>query len=118
MTRDELLAHHRVLSDKARELMANKNHDYASTADPFRNFRRHGLQGILVRLSDKLARLESFVENGTLHVKDETILDTLLDIQNYSILFYGYYEDTKQKDEALLQVRETAKAKELPAKCS
>jgi hypothetical protein len=95
MTRDELLAHHRVLSDKARELMANKNHDYASTADPFRNFRRHGLQGILVRLSDKLARLESFTENGELAVKDESVLDTVLDAINYSILFYGYLLDTK-----------------------
>lgn len=93
MTRDELLLLHTELTTSAKELMVAKNHDYAGTSDPFRNFRRFGLLGILVRLGDKLARLESFVENGELKVKDESVLDTVLDAINYSILFYGYHKE-------------------------
>ena len=78
--------------------MVAKNHDYAGTNDPFRNFRRFGLLGILVRLGDKLARLESFVENGELKVKDESVRDTILFpyLVNYSILFQGYLKESAQ----------------------
>lgn len=91
--REKLLKLHQELTKKAHELMVVKNHDYAASDDPFRNFRTFGELGILVRLSDKIARLHSFVENGTLAVKDESVLDTCLDIINYSVLFYGYRED-------------------------
>jgi|ERR1019366_233828 hypothetical protein len=96
MTRDELLSDHRVMSDKARVLMAKKNHDYANGSDAFRNFRRHGAEGILVRLGDKLARLESFNESGKLAIKNESILDTCLDIMNYAVLFHSYLKDAKE----------------------
>lgn len=75
--------------------MVVKNHDYAASDDPFRNFRTFGELGILVRLSDKIARLQSFIENGELMVKDESVLDTVLDITNYAVLFYGYVEEKK-----------------------
>lgn len=83
--------HHRICT-KAFEIMRAKNHDYASDEDPFRNFRSFGRFGILVRLSDKLARLQSFLENGKLKVADETIEDTVCDIINYAILFQQYEE--------------------------
>lgn len=92
MTRDELAAHHKKLCDEARELMLRKNHDYANDADVFRNFRAFGRFGILVRLSDKLARLNSFMEKGKLQVINETLHDTLLDITNYCVLFDAYEE--------------------------
>lgn len=98
MTHDELLQYHHGLCQKAQGLMARKNKDYAghTTADPFANFRlseASGLcsteAGILVRLSDKLSRLASFLKRGELQVKDESVEDTLLDIINYSVLFGG-----------------------------
>jgi hypothetical protein len=88
--RDALLYFHEEVCAKAREIMAAKNHDYASDADPFRNFRTFGRYGILVRLSDKLARLRSFEEQGSLQVADEKIADTVLDIINYAVLYLGY----------------------------
>lgn len=95
MTRKELLGKHKKMCDKARDLMAVKNLDYGGQVDPFKNFRRHGLIGISVRISDKLARLDSFIEKGVLHVKDESVQDTLLDLLNYAVLFAAYIEDTK-----------------------
>jgi len=91
MTRDELLAEHRSLSDRARQLMELKNRDYGTSSDPFRNFRWFGRAGILVRLSDKLARLRTFEERGLLNVRSESVEDTVLDILNYAVLYFGMY---------------------------
>jgi len=95
MTRGELYRLHESVTGAARTIMRNKNHDYASDDDPFRNFRKHGLLGIMVRLSDKISRLETFLEQGKLKVKEETIHDTILDIINYAILFEGYRQDSE-----------------------
>lgn len=94
MTRDDLRMLHEALCEEARTLMKAKNADYAAISDPFRNFRLFGELGILVRLSDKLARLRSFLENGKLEVKNETVRDTILDIINYAVLFQGYLLDS------------------------
>lgn len=88
--REQLLTTHNDLCCTARDLMARKNHDYASNADPFRNFRTFGKYGILVRLGDKFSRLRSFEEQQTLEVPDETVKDTVLDIINYAVLYLAY----------------------------
>ena len=85
-----LYTHHTRLCHDALELMVKKNHDYASIEDPYRNFRLFGKFGILVRLGDKFARLRSFEEQGELKCDDESIRDTILDIINYAVLYYGY----------------------------
>ncbi len=86
MTKGELLKLHGEMSSKALVLMEKKNSDYAHGSDPFKNFRRHGPFGILVRLSDKLARLETFVERGSFEVQDESFEDTCVDAMNYVVL--------------------------------
>jgi len=90
MTREELAALHDSLCTQARELQQRKNHDYATEGDIFRNFRYFGGLGILVRLSDKLARLRSFEETGTFKVEDEKLVDTIVDIINYAVIYYAY----------------------------
>jgi hypothetical protein len=74
-----------------------KNADYTGkNDDPFSNFRAVeslGIsteQGFLTRMMDKMKRIASFTENGSLQVKDESVLDTLQDLANYSCLFAGY----------------------------
>lgn len=94
ISRDELLAIHEQTTSKAREVTAKKNHDYASDADVFRNFRYFGGLGILVRLSDKLARLRSFEENGVFKVEDEQLEDTIIDAINYSVLYLAFKRET------------------------
>jgi len=109
MHRDELLQHHKVLCSKAFELMRRKNADYAGRhgVEPFANFTRCEAMGIckteagmLVRMTDKMSRLSSFVEAGVFQVKDESLEDTILDMINYSVLFYSYIQSKKEEDHA------------------
>lgn len=94
MTRDDLRLLHERMCEEARQLMKAKNMDYATEQDIFRNFRMFGALGILVRMSDKLARLRSVTENGGTMVKDESLRDTLLDLINYAVIFEGYIKST------------------------
>jgi hypothetical protein len=102
MNRDELLKRHETLCTQGRELMNLKNRDYAGNGgqEPFANFTRceaMGIcsteQGFLVRLTDKMSRLSSFVESGKLHVSDESFEDTCVDIINYMVLFHSYVSE-------------------------
>jgi hypothetical protein len=43
-----------------------------------------------------MARIASFVKNGELKVKDESVQDTLLDLANYSMLFAAYLKSIKK----------------------
>lgn len=84
--REELLALHDTLCSEAKALMVRKNQDYAKSEDPLKNFRKRGLLGMLVRLEDKMARLDTFVETGILAVSEEPVDDLFKDIINYAIL--------------------------------
>jgi hypothetical protein len=84
---------HNELTNKAREIMRAKNQDYATEQDVFRNFRYFGGLGILVRMSDKLARLRSFEENDKFAVQDEKLVDTILDLVNYAIIYYAFKQE-------------------------
>lgn len=94
MTRQELLKLHETMSLEARGLMDIKNQDYAGETSPFANLEAPeklgicpALTGIIIRMLDKLKRLQNFTQNNTLAVKQESVKDTCLDIINYSILF-------------------------------
>lgn len=95
--RERLYGAHRDLCRKAKALMELKNRDYATTGDPYRNFHTFGGLGILVRLSDKLARLRSWEEKGEYSVKDEGLLDTILDTINYAVIYYAYKQEQAAK---------------------
>jgi hypothetical protein len=129
MTKSEYLEFHREMCDKMIEITKRKNADYAGSGDdPFANFRQVGsivqVKGVIeigfvTRMSDKFARIGSFISNGELQVKDESVDDTLLDLANYCILFMGYLESerhTKREGSAdrtfgpLPEVQELGKA--------
>jgi hypothetical protein len=81
-------------------IMRRKNADYtAKSDDPFANFtalnRVSGIPGcteigFLNRMQDKFMRLCAFVKSGSLEVKDESVIDTLADLANYSAIFAAY----------------------------
>ena len=60
-----------------------KNHDYGNSLDNSLN--KFGLIASIVRMSDKMNRLETLVAKKA-QVKDESIKDTLLDLANYSVM--------------------------------
>lgn len=103
MNKEEYFIHHKNFIDRMSVVTAAKNHDYTgATDDPFANFRRceqlgvcSAEQGFLVRMTDKLARITSFVQQGNLQVKDESVQDTLLDLANYCALLSGFIESRK-----------------------
>ena len=81
------------------ELLQAKGHDYSGEEDALSNLRHFGFLGIIVRLSDKFSRIErlaelgySIGEYGYVHVKDESIRDTLRDIRNYAFLAQIFLE--------------------------
>lgn len=86
-TRDDYLMRFSELTNQMLETTRKKNNDYGGHTDPFKNFRRHGAFGVLVRMDDKYSRLHTVIaEQRQLQVADETILDTLIDIANYAII--------------------------------
>ena len=102
MDRDELLRYHSEICNAARELMSLKNRDYAGNdgLEPFANFTRvesMGIcsteQGFMVRLTDKMSRLSSFIESGKMNVEDESFYDTIVDVINYMVLLSAYIKD-------------------------
>jgi len=99
MNTTELLQLHKDMCSQAHELMKAKNHDYAGSSGntPFANFERVESMGItstelgfLVRMTDKMSRLSTMMNGNKPKVKDEKILDTLLDLINYSVLLYAF----------------------------
>ena len=108
MNREELLNIHESLCNKSRSLMRKKNADYAGGrgVEPFANFTRCEAMGIckteagmLVRMTDKMSRLSSFLESGKFEVADESLEDTTLDIINYAVLLYAFVADKKNRTE-------------------
>jgi hypothetical protein len=108
MNRSEYLEFHRKFCEQMVEITKKKNADYSGAGtDAFNNFRHIGnlvqrddldvvAIGFLTRMSDKFSRIGSFITNGELQVKDESVEDALLDLANYSALFAGYLRDAKK----------------------
>ena|ERR1019366_4502736 len=103
MNRSEYFEFHKNFCDNMMEITKKKNLDYCGKgSDPFANFSRVeaiGIasteQGFLTRIMDKICRINSFVQNGTLQIKEESVLDNLTDLANYAALFAGYLQSKK-----------------------
>ena len=102
MKREELLEFHEQVCTDAKELMNLKNRDYAGHdgLEPFANFTRCEAMGIceteagfMVRVTDKMSRLSSFLQAGKMHVEDESFYDTIVDVINYMVLLGAYVKD-------------------------
>lgn len=71
--------------DKMFDTYQKKNADYGDSFAKL--FDKYGMTSVLIRLQDKLNRLESLNNPGKDNkVKDESVEDTLLDLANYAIL--------------------------------
>jgi len=104
MTRDKFQLFHEAMTRRGRQICKEKSADYAKDSDVYHNFELGeylGIgttaQGFMFRLSDKLSRLSNLIED-TPQVKDETIVDTVVDAMNYLILLGGYLVTKKGKD--------------------
>ena len=119
MTTEELLKLHDETCDKCKVIMAKKNSDYtggSQATDIFANFNSstilniHPVQGLLLRLIDKVQRIRSFTNDKKLSVPDESVDDACEDIVNYAILAKAMLieerkkiKQQKQKEESLTE---------------
>lgn len=75
------------ITDKMKEIYACKHHDYGqSTKD---TYRKYGLVSMIVRMRDKLNRIESIyalMQNNEKPLVNESLYDTLGDLANYAII--------------------------------
>lgn len=71
------------ITQKMAAVYKAKNHDYG---DSFEKVRSKFPTAILVRLNDKLNRLETLMGGEVAQVKEESIDDTLLDLANYAVM--------------------------------
>ncbi|MFF3147771.1 nucleotide modification associated domain-containing protein [Streptomyces sp. NPDC057927] len=67
------------------ELLLRKNHDYG---DSFaQQYSKYGLMSALIRMDDKMRRLETLIDGEQAQVF-ESVNDTLLDLAGYALLAY------------------------------
>ena len=74
-----------LIVNEMRELYIKKNNDYGnSVSDTYNKF---GDVSFAVRITDKVNRLTTLLENKEQKVQDEKIEDTIIDMVNYGILW-------------------------------
>lgn len=79
-----------------------KHQDYDPSGLLFENIRQSkefgvpGWIGAMVRLNDKIKRIQSFIKHCSL--QNEGVKDSLLDIANYAIIALILYEETYHDD--------------------
>jgi len=80
---------YKAVQKEAGETFAAKNADYGDA------FADHGPVGVLVRIGDKLRRMQSISKSGVQLVKDESLRDTLLDLHNYAAMAVMLLDETE-----------------------
>jgi len=74
--------------DNLPEVLDKKNHDYGNSFDKLVNM--YGDVAMSIRISDKLSRLDSLVNQNNVAQVNESINDTLLDLAGYLLLAMHY----------------------------
>lgn len=78
---------------RASLLASRKNADYGDG-----NIVRFGESGVVIRMADKMARLENLILNDKAQSVDEQIEDTCLDLINYAAYLIMLKEGTFVED--------------------
>lgn len=73
------------------ELFRKKNQDYGDA------FASYGIIGVLVRMGDKISRLQSITTNSISLINSESLRDTLIDLHNYSAMAIILLDEDKKK---------------------
>ena len=78
-----------AVQQEALELFKKKNKDYGDS------FATYGPIGVIVRIGDKISRLNSITKSGINMVNDESLRDTLIDLHNYSAMAVMLMDEEK-----------------------
>lgn len=83
------------VQDEALKIFTKKNRDYGDA------FATYGPIGVIVRIGDKINRLNSITRNGIIMVNDEGVRDTLIDLHNYcamAVMLMNEKEENKNEN--------------------
>ena len=81
-----------LIQSEGLELFKIKNQDYG---DAFANY---GVVGVLVRMGDKIARLQSITKRSVSLVNSESLRDTLIDLHNYSAMAIMLLDEDEKEE--------------------
>ena len=87
--------------DNMQSVYEAKDNDYSATGLPMGNLRKcedagiDAWRGCLVRIGDKMSRLENFLKEKEYLVISEKAEDTVIDLANYAILMACLIEEIK-----------------------
>ena len=81
----------REITEEMRTLYERKNADYGDSFE--KSCDEWGLISCVIRLSDKIERLESLCRNGETRVEDESLRDTLIDLAKYAVMGIGWLDE-------------------------
>jgi hypothetical protein len=88
--------------DNMQSVYEAKDNDYSATGLPMGNLRKcedagiDAWRGCLVRIGDKMSRLENFLKEKEYLVISEKAEDTVIDLANYAILMSCLIEEIKK----------------------
>tara|TARA_B100000768_G_scaffold170986_1_gene177903 strand:- start:1008 stop:1307 length:300 start_codon:yes stop_codon:yes gene_type:complete len=85
------VAQMKAVQDEGLELFKKKNQDYGDA------FATYGVVGVLVRMGDKISRLQSVTAKQVTLVDTESLRDTLIDLHNYSAMAIMLLDEDKAK---------------------
>jgi len=80
-----------LIQSEGLELFKRKNQDYG---DAFANY---GVIGVLVRMGDKISRLQSISTTSVSLVNSESLRDTLIDLHNYAAMAIMLLDEANEK---------------------
>lgn len=75
---------HKELCGYLTDTYKKKNADYGNSFGDM--FSELGIITAVTRIGDKYNRIKNLVKNPTINVKDESVIDTLLDMANYCVM--------------------------------
>jgi len=81
----DLINQHKRICERLNKVYADKNHDYGNSFGE--TYEKYGDISALVRISDKMNRIDQLVQTGEQKVKDEALEDSILDMANYLIMW-------------------------------
>jgi len=81
----------KAIQEEGLELFKRKNADYGDA------FATYGTVVVLVRVGDKIQRLQSITNKGITLIDDEGLRDTLIDLHNYAAMAIMTMDEPKTR---------------------
>lgn len=80
--------------DHLKKVYEAKNHDYGNSFENSCN--KFGLVSAVVRMNDKIERINTLYNKENESKVEESLVDTLLDLANYAVMTVAYIQKQKE----------------------